>query len=102
MLFPVWAPRLPELLSLTESHGHVRAGDGEGQKVPEASAAAVLLKLLKTLDLREGVTAERRAQVTPRGSQQAPGLSLRGALATLWLLLASVYPFVACVHALGT
>ena len=67
MLLPVWAPRLPELLSLTESHGHVGAEDGEGQKVPEASAAAVLLRLLKTLELREGVTAERRAQVTPRG-----------------------------------
>ena len=71
MLLPVWAPQLPELLSLTESHGHVGAGDGEGQKVPEASAAAVQLRLLKsllkTLELREGVTAERRAQVTLRG-----------------------------------
>lgn len=43
------------------------AGAGEGQKVPEAYAAAVLLRLLKTLDLREAVIAERRAQVTPRG-----------------------------------
>lgn len=66
-LLPVWAPRLPERLSLTESHGPVGAGAREGQKVPEASAAAVLLRLLKTLDLREAVTAESRAQVTPRG-----------------------------------
>ena len=38
----------------------------------------------------------------PEGSQQAPGLSLHGALATVWLPPASVYPFVACVRVSGT
>lgn len=45
---------------------------GEGQKVPEACTAVALLnRLLETPDPREGVTAQRRAQVT-QGSQQAP------------------------------
>lgn len=92
-LLPVWAPRLPERLSLTESHGPV--GAGEGQKVPEASAAAVPLRLLRTLDLREAVAAERRAQVTPRGlSKLCDSDSVR-------LPPASVYPFVACVGGKG-
>ena len=85
----MWAPQLPERLSLTESHGPV--GAGEGQKVPEASAAAVPLRLLRTLDLREAVAAERRAPGTPRGlSRLQDSDSVR-------LPPASVYPFVACV-----
>lgn len=49
--FPVWAPQLPEQLSLTESHGLVAVGAGrqegpagEGQKVPEVCTAAALLR----------------------------------------------------------
>lgn len=49
--FPVWAPQLPEQLSLTESHGLVGVGAGrqegparEEQKVPEACTAAALLR----------------------------------------------------------
>lgn len=46
-LFPVWAPLLPERLSLTESHGLRGTGagrgegpTGEGQRFPEACTAA--------------------------------------------------------------
>lgn len=70
---------------------------GEGQKVPEACTAVALLnRLLETPDPREGVTAQRRAQVT-QGSQEAPdSLSVRGPGNTLapW---ASIYSSVPCV-----
>lgn len=68
-LLPVWAPRLPEPLSLTESHGHVGDGGREGQKVPEASVDAVLL---------------RQAAGAPRpkgkgdGTEKSPGLTRGG------------------------
>lgn len=89
-LLPVWAPQLPELLSLTESHGHVGdglGGCGEGQKVPEASAAAVLLRQAAG-DPRSkgrGDSTEKGPGHTG-GPQQAPGLTLCGALATPLLL----------------
>lgn len=37
-LLPVWAPRLPELLSLTESHDHVGDGDREARGLGQGGA----------------------------------------------------------------
>lgn len=89
-LLPVWAPQLPELLSLTESHGHVGDGlgvCGEGQKVPEASAAAVLLRQAAGDPRPKGRDdSTEKGPGHTGGPQQAPGLTLCGVLAIPSLL----------------
>lgn len=92
MLLPVWAPQLPELLSLTESHGHVGdgvrgGGAGRGRKFRKPlQQQSCSDRLLETPDLREGVTAQRRAQVTQEDLSRLQDSLSVGALATPSLL----------------
>lgn len=102
LLLPVWAPQLPELLSLTESHGHVGdgvrgGGAGRGRKFRKPlQQQSCSDRLLETPDLREGVTAQRRAQVTQEDLSRLQD-SLCGGPGNTLASPASVYPSVACV-----
>lgn len=89
----MWAPQLPELLSLTESHGLVGDGGGEarGPSWGEAESSGSLHSSGSAQQAAGDPRPKRRGNSTEEGSghtgvSAASRLTFCGALATPWLL----------------